>query len=123
MLIICLIQTTILRKELDFKKLSIANIVGNIIGTIVGVILAYWGYGVWSLVVRMLVVSLVTVFMLWGISKWRPSFTFSLGSFKELFDFGGFILLSSIVTFISNNIQTLIIGKPVSYTHLTLPTT
>lgn len=107
----CLIQTTILRKELDFKKLSIANIVGNIIGTIVGVILAYWGYGVWSLVVRMLVVSLVTVFMLWGISKWRPSFTFSLGSFKELFDFGGFILLSSIVTSISNNIQTLIIGK------------
>lgn len=107
----CIIPTTILRKRLDFKKLSIANIGGNVIGTVLGIGLAYCGYGLWSLVIRMLAVSFFTALFLWNLNKWRPSFVFSITSFKELFNFGGFVLLSSIVTSISNNVQTLIIGR------------
>lgn len=106
-----IIQTAILRKKMDFRKLSICNLVGNIVGSIVGIGAALMGYGVWSLVIRTLVVGLVTSFLLWIIGNWKPLLVFSKQSFKELFGFGGFMLLSSVVYSFTNNIQTLVIGK------------
>lgn len=107
----CIIQTSVLRKNMDFKKLSVCNLVGNVVGSVIGIGAAVIGYGVWSLVIRTLVVGLITSLMLWIIGRWKPMFVFSKKSFRELFGFGGFMLLSSIVTTIGNNIQTLIIGK------------
>lgn len=106
-----IIQTAILRKKMDFRKLSICNLVGNIVGSIVGIGAALMGYGVWSLVIRTLVVGLVTSLLLWIIGKWKPLLIFSKQSFKELFGFGGFMLLSSLLSTFANNVQTLIIGK------------
>ena len=106
-----IIQTAILRKKMDFRKLSICNLVGNIVGSIVGIGAALMDYGVWSLVIRTLVVGLVTSLLLWIISKWKPLLIFSKQSFKELFGFGGFMLLSSLLSTFANNVQTLIIGK------------
>lgn len=107
----CIIQTTILRKNLDFKNLSIATLLSNIIGTIISIVMAYNGFGLWSLAFRQIIVSFLGAGLLWYIGKWKPSVCFSWRSFKELFNFGGFMLLSSIVSTISNNIQTLIIGR------------
>lgn len=106
-----IVQSTLLRKKLDFKKLSISNIIGNVVGTIVAIVMAALGCGVWSLVARGLTVSFVVSALLWGMSDWKASILFDKASFKGLFNFGGFILLSSIITTISNNVQTLIIGK------------
>lgn len=106
-----IIQTAILRKKMDFRKLSICNLVGNIVGSIVGIGAALMGYGVWSLVIRTLVVGLVTSLLLWIIGNWKPLLVFSKQSFKELFGFGGFMLLSSLLATFANNVQTLIIGK------------
>lgn len=106
-----IIQTALLRKKMDFKNLSICNLIGNIVGSVVGIGAALMGYGVWSLVIRTLVVGFVTSLLLWIIGKWKPFLVFSKQSFKELFGFGGFMLLSSLVYCVSNNIQTLVIGK------------
>lgn len=107
----CIIQTALLRKKMDFRKLSICNLIGNIAGSVIGIGAALLGYGVWSLVIRTLVVGLVTSVLLWIVGKWKPLMAFSKESFKELFGFGGFMLLSNLVYNISNNVQTLIIGK------------
>lgn len=106
-----IIQTALLRKKMDFKNLSICNLIGNIVGSVVGIGAALMGFGVWSLVIRTLVVGFVTSLLLWIIGKWKPFLVFSKQSFKELFGFGGFMLLSSIVFCVSNNVQTLVIGK------------
>jgi O-antigen/teichoic acid export membrane protein len=57
------------------------------------------------------VVGFVTSLSLWIIGKWKPLLVFSKQSFKELFGFGGFMLLSNIVYSFTNNIQTLVMGK------------
>lgn len=106
-----IIQTAILRKKMDFCKLSICNLIGNIVGSIVGIGAALMDYGVWSLVIRTLTVGLVTSLLLWFIGNWKPLLVFSKQSFKELFGFGGFMLLSSLLASFANNVQTLIIGK------------
>lgn len=43
------VQMTILIKQMEFKKIAIANIPGVIIGSIVGILMGYNGFGVWSI--------------------------------------------------------------------------
>lgn len=106
-----LIQSVQLTKRLDFKKLSVCNLTGTVALALTGIIAAYCGMGVWSLVIRTLAGTIATSIMLWMIGHWRPSLIFSTESFKRLFNFGGFMLLSSLMITVSNNIQSLILGK------------
>lgn len=106
-----IIQSTQLKKKLDFKKLANIYISATTIGAIVGIWMAYTGYGVWSLVGKMIALSFFQSLFLWVSSDWRPSFVFSNKSFRELFGFGSFMLLTSLLNKVYKNIQDLIIGK------------
>lgn len=106
-----IVQTVQFQKMMDFKKLTISGLTSAIISSILAIAAALYGWGVWSLVVKALVEALVRSLMLWLMSKWRPMWIFSWTSFRELFGYGGFILLSSIMFRVSNNVQSLIMGK------------
>ena len=112
------VQSNQLMKQLRFRALSIRSLAAACAGTTVAIIMAFKGYGVWSLVASSLVSSVVSVFLLWGQSKWRPTFEFSWQSFKELFAFGGLMALSSLVDRLYSELQGLIIGKRYSATDL-----
>ena len=105
------IQTTILTKKLEFKSLAKINLIGTLAGVIISIIAAYLGMGVWSLVIKTLITSIVTGIMLWTINSWRPTLEFSWTSFKSLFNFGGLMLLSSLLNTLFENIQGLVIGR------------
>lgn len=104
------IQTTLLRKTLQFNKLAKVNIVSSIVSVIVAIAMAYRGYGVWALVFQQICMSLFNTLLLWIVTEWRPILSFSLKSFKELFGYGAYLLLAEIVSSICDNIQGLIIG-------------
>ena len=105
------VQLAILKRKFDFKSLAKRNIMASLIGLLCGIVMAYCGLGIWSLVGHVLISSFVGVFLLWRISSWRPTFEFSFSSIKELFSFGGLMMLSSVVTTIYSNIQSLVIGR------------
>lgn len=105
------IPANILIKQLKFKVLNIRNIVAAFCGMIVAVIMAWNGFGVWSLVYNNLVTSTVSVLLLWTMTSWRPTMEFSWGAIKRLFRFGGLILCSNLVETLYTNIQGLIIGR------------
>lgn len=106
-----LVQYVLFQKKLNFKTLSICSIIGTIVLAASGIISAYFGLGVWSLAIRSLAGAFTTSVLLWFYSDWRPKFIFNINSFKQLFNFGGFMLLSGLLTTISNNIHALIVGK------------
>ncbi len=105
------VQTTLLRKALRFKKLAIINIISSSIAIVVAIILAYKGMGVWALVTQQIVMSSCNTLLLWITSTWRPSCVFSIDSFRGLFSYGGFMLLSDLMNTFCDNIQGLIIGR------------
>ncbi len=109
-----LVQTAKLTKELNFKVLSIRTIISTFIGAVIAIMLAFKGWGVWSLVIKEIVSALVGAALLWSFCKWSPAWTFSLQSFREMFKFGSLILLSTIVDTVYRNIQSLIIGRAFS---------
>ena len=106
-----LVQQNILRKRLLFKNIAFIKISASVLSLFVAAYLAYHGYGVWALVAQQLSWSCIATFLYWVSRVWYPSWVFSMQSFKELFHFGGFILLANLVTTFTDNLQGIIIGR------------
>ena len=106
-----LVQANQLKKRLDFKALSIVTMTTSIFALVVTIVMAYHGMGVWSLVTQNLLMAGVPAVVFWFYLKWRPSWTFSWNSFRELFGFGAYMFLTHFVNELGKQIQTLLIGK------------
>ena len=106
-----IIQSNQLRKQFRFKKLAIVTLVASIISISVTILMAYKGFGVWSLVAMNILTALIPAIIYWLTNKWYPILVFSLSSFKELFNFGFFMFLSHLVNTFCDNIQGLLIGR------------
>ena len=106
-----MVQSNQLQKQMRFRELTIRNVFATLAGMVVSIAMALTGFGIWSLVASTLVSSFTSVLLLWGMSTWRPSWEFSFASLKELFSFGGLMLISSLVETIYTNLQSFIIGK------------
>ena len=106
-----IIQINQLKKNLNFKPWSIITLISQIVALIIAIIMAYYGFGAWSLVARNLVAAFLTSLILWIYMRWRPLLVFSWNSFKQLFVFGFYIFLSHLVTRFSVSLQGLLIGK------------
>ncbi len=106
-----IIQKNQLRKNLNFKILSIVTLVTSLISLGITIFLAYKGFGVWALVTQNLITAAIPALVFWFYSKWRPSLVFSWKSFKELFSFGFYMFLTHMLNSFGQQIQGLLIGK------------
>lgn len=105
------VQGTRLTKSMDFKTLFKIQLPSIIIGGITGVVMAYSGFGIWSLVFYPIIQSVVGGIQLWWYGNWRPLFVFDVGKFKEHFNFGYKMTLSGLLETLFKNIYTILIGK------------
>ena len=105
------VQRNQLRKQLKFKILAITRIVTSIIALVVTITMAYLGFGVWALVTQYLIGAFIPMVVYWVYTKWRPSWTFSWQSFKEMFSFGIYMFLTHLLNSLGRHIQNLFIGK------------
>lgn len=106
-----IVQRNQLQKKLHFKILSIVSIITSVIALVVTIVMAYQGYGVWSLVAQVLITAAIPAIVFWFYVKWRPLWVFSWRSFKELFSFGFYMFLTHILNQFGRQIQGLLIGK------------
>lgn len=96
---------------LNFKLQTIVSLVSLLVTGSLGIFLAYKGYGVWAIVWQGLCGSLLSIVLLWSLTKWHPIFAFSTESFKRFFSFGWKHLCSSLINCVYGNLYTLVIGK------------
>lgn len=106
-----IVQRNQLKKKLNFKVLSIVTITTSIIALSVTIFMAYKGFGVWALVAQNLITAAIPAIVFWFFIKWRPIWTFSKQSFKELFSFGFYMFLTHLVERFSTQLTGLVIGK------------
>ncbi len=108
---VSIIQQTILIKDINFKLQAKISVISAVLSGIAGIVLAFLGFGVWSLVVRTLLGFFFTTMFLWVWNNWIPSWIFSISSFKESFKFSSKLLISALMDTAYRNIYYLIIGK------------
>lgn len=114
------IQQSIIRKELQFKKRAILTFSSSLLSGVIGIIAAYQGLGVWSLVIQQISNKGILCVLLYITSPWRLYFEFSKDSAKSMFSFGSWLLISNLILTIFNQLYKLFIGKRFQATDLGL---
>lgn len=106
-----IVQKSIISKQINFKLLNLVNISSQVVSGIIGILLAYNGYGVWSLVWKTLLNQVFIDVQLWVFNRWLPTWEFSRKALKEMFSFSSKLLVSGIINRIYDQLYNLIIGK------------
>lgn len=91
----------LLQRRLEFKRLVVLNVASSLAMTVVAPLLAWAGWGVWSLVLGEQGVSVViSVLGLWTIQRvWRIRLQFDKQIARQYFRFGFFVMLSRQLTY------------------------
>ena len=105
------VQKARFEKNLDVKYLTLSESFAIFIGIVVAIISAYYGYGVYSLVVQTLITSFVTVGLIWFISSWKPSFYFSFSEIQKIWKYTANLSAFNFVNYFSRNADNILIGK------------
>lgn len=106
-----IVQNSLLIRDFKFRKSAIINVFSTIISSAIAVILAYYGCGVWSLILQLILHSVFTALFMW-LNNWlKISFEFSKQSFHFFWNFGSNLVAGNILQVIINNISSSIIPK------------
>lgn len=79
-----MVQSVKLMKQMDVKRLAVANIAGLVTGGALGVWLAFAGYGPWALVWQSVTLAAVKSAWLWISGHWFPSAPFRLSVLRKM---------------------------------------
>ena len=104
---------TLKTKELDFRFISIVQIVGVTLGVVLTVVLALLGHGVFSLAWGALLQAAITqgVYAVSGLKAYRIRLHFSLGEIRELVSIGLYQLGMQVVDYAANKLDIFLIGR------------
>jgi PST family polysaccharide transporter len=105
------IPTSLLEKEMDFKKRALPEIVSFFTYFVVSVTLALMGFAYWSIVLGHIAHSIVNLIVVFIISPWHPSFRFHPRILKGLLGFGKYAMSNTIIVFIFRNVDDFSIGR------------
>lgn len=108
------VQIALLSRDMKFKAQMVGSLTATIIAGVIGIGMAMVGFGIWALVVYQLLSQIMTCLTFSFAARWVPKFEFSWKRAKELFSYGGKILLSNFLYSLYTNVRSLIIGKKYS---------
>lgn len=101
----------LLRKEMDFKRLTLFEVVTASFELVVVVAVALVFRNVWALIVGQILHAILRVIVSYSIVRERPRLSFDRKLLGELFRYGKFITGATTLTFLSGNIDNAVVGK------------
>ena len=112
------VQQALFVRDLNFRQLFWVRMANALLPTLFSIPLAFFGYGVWALVTGSMVGSLLTLFILWRKSTWRPSWSFDKGLARKLLWFGVWIVGDSLIGWFIGYGDGVVIGRFLGVTDL-----
>jgi teichuronic acid exporter len=100
-----------LSQQLEFRARAAAEVCASLLAGATALVLAWRGFGVWSIVWQSLVSVGARTVLLWLYSGWRPRGRVSMDSLRSLSGFGGYMLLSNLLDVATLRVQSLLIGR------------
>jgi O-antigen/teichoic acid export membrane protein len=106
-----IVPSAILIRRLDFKAQFKVTVPATVISSVAAVTLAVLGFGVWALVIQMLLSAFLITVLLWRMRLWRPSGLFCMHSLRSMYGFGCKLFLSGLLEIAFSNMYVAIIAK------------
>lgn len=112
------IQMALFHRNLDFKSLMPVRLASTLLNFGSTLVLAFLGFGYWSLIVGTLTANVVNAVGLTLLSEWKPGLFYSFDLLKSMFSFSGWTLLESFTIWLSTWAGTFIVGHSLGATEL-----
>ena len=112
------VPKTMLTKRLEFRSMLNISVMASFLSGIVAVLLAWMGYGVWSLAWQTIVATSITSIMFWRRYPISLSVGFKFSVLGKLSRFGGYMMASSLLNSLHSGLQATLISKLFSVTEL-----
>lgn len=116
--IVCLLNAlaapslNLLKRNLDFRRIQLAQIAGFIVGYIFfGIPLAFYGSQAWSLVIAWLIQAAVFLVLLYNATRHPLALLIRYENAKSLSAYGFTVLITNLVNWLINNVDRVIIGR------------
>ena len=120
-LTLSIVSTNLLRRNMNFKALVIAELVAYLVGHgIFGLGSAALGYGALSLVISTFAQNILLLVITVWVARFPFGLTFKWDDFRELYAFGSRSTLAGFADYVSQNVDTLMIGRLYDLTTLGL---
>jgi O-antigen/teichoic acid export membrane protein len=101
----------ILRRNCEFKTISMLDIISSTINLVSSLILAYMGFNYWSLIIGTILANVIATIIAWILMEKPIKFNFQLKLLRDIIGFGiwNFIYLQT--KLVTDNLDKLLIGK------------
>lgn len=105
------VPSALIQRSLRFKAKFVPDIGRSIAKGVISVVLAWQGFGVWSLIVGQIAGEVVATLVLFALAGWRPTTRFDRRVTREVMGFGSHIISIGIAGAIITNLDYLLVGK------------
>ncbi len=93
-----IIPNIILTRQLRFKDMTSANLIGVVVSSVITVAMALAGYGYWAIAAQQISQVAVKAIILIVKSGWRPVLRFNFSVIVELFSFSALLIVSALIS-------------------------
>lgn len=104
------IQMALYKRDLDFKVLFKARIVGIVVPLVVTIPLAFAFRSYWALIIGTIVRDLMNALLLTYYSKWKPSLYYSFEQLREMFSFTFWSMCEAVAIWLTSYVDIFIVG-------------
>jgi len=105
------IQTALLTREMEFRKLEIRQIAATLCGAVVGISLALNDAGAWAIIGQQLTAVAISSVLVWWLVDWKPTLRFSVESLKSLGGFSSKVFAQRLLYYASRSADGILIGR------------
>ncbi len=105
------VPRALIRKQVEFQKLVIPELLPIVVSTALSIVMAFTGFGVWSLVVKTVLHSLLGAWLLRNSLSYTPRFRFDRTAARELFSYGQVIATTTVLLVLLYNIDRFFVSK------------
>jgi len=101
----------LLTRQMRFSTLALIDVTAMFVGFLIGCVLAWRGFGYWSLVAQQVSTSATDLLLTWSFSRWRPNLPRRNSGLRPLLNFGAHITVADFVGRLSVSSDNILIGR------------
>jgi O-antigen/teichoic acid export membrane protein len=101
----------LLTRQMRFSTVALIDVTAMFVGFLTGCILAWRGFGYWSLVAQQVSNSGTDLLLIWSCSRWRPNLPQRNTGVRPMLNFGAHITVADFVGRFSVSTDTILIGR------------
>jgi O-antigen/teichoic acid export membrane protein len=91
------VPLALMRRRMQFRLLAFQLSIGAVLAQVTAIVAAFMGFGVWAMMIQLLVGQVVASAAQWFSAKWRPTLEFSRPDFSVMIRYGINIVGSGLV--------------------------